>query len=187
MALRRLYLGIITALIAGCATTPYHEFDSSVNFAGWKSFEWRSPEHFGEKVNDPILDSALLSQRMETAINGSLTARGYNSNAENPDFIVTYHAAKDLDIDNSGPTFSFGIYRGWSHLNTGMLFDNRPRIREQGVLIIDVIDARTEKLAWRGWREVPLTQDYFRGEKVIETVQNILSAFPPEQDAGNTR
>lgn len=172
---------LVMAVLAGCAT-PRHEFNPEADFNAFREFTFRMPEYEGEKVSDPILDSPLLGNRVRNAVTTELTRRGYSINDENPDFIVTYHAAKDFDVDNSGPRFNVGFHRGWNNIHTGILFDTWPRVSKEGVLIIDIIDAETGTLAWRGWRELPLNQRNFDSEQVNRSTASILSVFPPEQD-----
>lgn len=173
---------LIIAVLAGCAMSPRHEFDPETDFDAFREFTFRMPEYADEKVSDPILDSPLLGNRVREAVTAELSRRGYSVNDENPDFIVTYHAAKDFDVRDTGPRFNVGFYRGWNHIHTGVLFDSWPRVSKEGVLIIDIIDAETGTLTWRGWRELPLNQRNFDSEQVRRSAANILSAFPPGQD-----
>lgn len=182
----RLLLSLASLLlIGGCSVTPSHEFDATADFASYQAWRWQAPDYAKGDVSDPILDSELLGKRVEAAVDATLETRGFTRNAGKPDFVVTYHTSKDLELYDSGPSFSIGLHQGWSRFHTGVMYDTRPTMSKRGVLIIDIIDADSDELVWRGWRELPLSQSNFDTEQVNRSVREILSAFPPE--TSNTR
>ncbi|MDX1442208.1 MAG: DUF4136 domain-containing protein [Gammaproteobacteria bacterium] len=183
MKLRPLFSIALTTcamlLLAACSRMPMHEFDPEANFDNYQSWRWQAPEYGNGDVADPILDSPLLGKRVEAAVNEILGGRGFSRDAEHADFVVTYHTSKDFDLYDNGPSFSIGLAQGWRHFHTGVVYDTRTRVDKKGVLIIDIIDAETDALAWRGWTTLPLAQEYFDSPKLLGSVRDILAAFPP--------
>lgn len=179
MYARLSFLLCCLSLLAACTITPRHEFDPAVDFGRYQSYSWKAPDYGDGKVSDPILDSELLGRRVEAAVDAELQARGFRRSTESPDMIVTYHTSKDFEYRRSGPRFSVGIHQGYGHFHTGLLLDDWGTMKKEGVLIVDIIDAESSELVWRGWRELPLVQEYFNSERVNSTVASILSAFPP--------
>ena len=184
MKYRTFLLGLATLLIiGGCTLAPRHEFDPSADFTSYQQWRWRAPDYGNGDVSDPILDSPLLGKRVAAAVDSALTARGFQRDSDNADFVVTYHTSKDLEFFDRGPSFSIGLHHSLDHFHTGLLYDTRPTMSKRGVLILDIIDADSNELVWRGWRELPLSQENFDAERVTRSVRDILSAFPPEAGA----
>lgn len=176
--------GLLTlafVLLAGCATRPPHEFDSAANFTAFKTFKWLEPAYGGEDVtvSHPVLQSPLLGQRVERAAIAALEAKGFRQVEDNPDFLVTFHTAESETERHHGGYVQLGYGRFSPHWGSAVLLDMTPRNFKEGTLIIDIVDASTEDLVWRGWRDAYLTQRNFNEEQVNETVRYILSAFPP--------
>lgn len=173
--------------MAGCSSVPPHEYDPEADFSALERWQWKTPEYGNGDVADPILDSQLLGMRVEMAVDAALGARNYTRDSDNPDFTVTYHTSKDFELFEQGPRFSVGLHQVWDHMHTGLIYDSRTRttMNKKGILIIDVHEGDGGKLIWRGWATLPLEQEYFKSEKLTETVARILSNFPPE--VGNER
>lgn len=173
---------LLIATLAGCATGPRHEFDERADFSQMQTFSWLEPE-YGDRdvsVSDPVLDSPLLGRRVKNALMDTLQERGYRYVEEDPDFFVTYHTAEAEQERRSGSYMSLGYGHGRSpFFGTGVLLDMTPRSFREGTLIIDVVDAETDELVWRGWNDAVLNQRNFDQERVNETVRFILGAFPP--------
>lgn len=175
----RTLLALFSSLIAvGCATTVNTEFDRSVDFAQYNTFYWLTPE--AQPVRDPILDSQILDRRVQTSVITALIDNGFQESAKNPDFFVTYHAASSTRLRAS----AFGGGVGYSHFHPSwshaMIID-APVVRsyELGMLLIDIVDRRTDTLIWRGWSADLLTPQNFSDEAVNAIVRKILAKFPP--------
>lgn len=177
MCMKRFLTVIFAAiLLAGCASTPMVEFDQKANFSDFETFSWRMPEY--GKVEDPILDSPLLGQKVRTAAVAALQARGFSYQEQAADFIVTYHTAEKEKLSDSGMRLGFATGY-WSRGSIIYSFGSGTSSYEEGILIIDILDADSGNLVWRGWRGMRLNQTNFNDGNVREEVELILSAFPP--------
>lgn len=180
-----LFSGLAVILLAACATRPPHEFDRQANFAELRSFQWLEPEYTQEGVNvsHPVLDSPLLGRRVKQAVVSALEAKGYRqAEAEaEPDFYVTYHTAQSRqEYRRGGGSYmqlGYGTFR--PRFGTSVVVDMWPRTFNEGTLIIDIVEAETGNLVWRGWRDTELTRRNFDEARVNEAVRYVLSAFPP--------
>lgn len=168
-------------LVAGCASRPPHEYDSSADFAGLETFQWLEPQYGDEgvSVSHPVLQSPLLGQRVRRATVAALEAKGYRAVEENPDFLVTFHTAESESQQRHGGYVQLGYGRYSPRWGSAVLLDMTPRTFQEGTLIIDIVDAETEDLIWRGWRDAYLNQRNFQDERINEAVRFVLSAFPP--------
>ncbi|HET9680119.1 MAG TPA: DUF4136 domain-containing protein [Gammaproteobacteria bacterium] len=186
---RLILVAAAVALLAGCAPFVKTEYDAAANFSALDSFAWQAPER--DKLEDPILDSPLMDEKVQAAVISTLTARGYErTRAENADFLVTYHTVRQLEEVPGGVHTGFGFYYGpwWGYrapFGSTIIVTNDSDTYEAGVLIIDIVNARTDELMWRGWRSKGLNQDNFSPEGVAEIVTEILAQFPPGYDPEN--
>lgn len=177
------YVGLVFlfGLLAGCTSSIHYEFNNA-NYAQWRTFYWRSPRR--QKIRNPILDSQILTARVEQAVMQVLTNRGYRatSNVKNADFIVTYHATTSMN-SYAQPSSSIAVsYNNWYPFYGGPIFvNNYPGVQQaQSDLIIDVISVAKHQLVWRGWVRQPLTQQAYSKKAVMRAIYRIFKRFPPE-------
>ena len=167
--------------LAGCAPRIYTEQDDQASFGGFHSYAWVAPAP-GKNVKDPILDSQILEGRVHRAVTAELKNRGFEEVAAdaNPDFVVTYHTSNKEKIESTGPSFSFGFVdafpRGFGAVAVPVGGDVQSR--EEGTLMLDVIDGKSKRLVWRGWTKGWVSQDSYTDEAVKSAVQQILAKFP---------
>lgn len=189
MRLSRLFV-LLAVVLVTTACTPWvkTEFNPSANFSQLQTFAWVAPKH--GKVGDPILDSQLLDERVHDAVNRTLTARGFEPGAaDSADFLVTYHTTKSTEVRSSPFAAGVGVGRYWRDpfltpypFYGSVVIASDVQSYDEGTLIIDLIDARTHKLIWRGWRTHALVQKYFDAAAVQATVKEILDHFPPGRE-----
>ncbi|MGH8307115.1 MAG: DUF4136 domain-containing protein [Gammaproteobacteria bacterium] len=172
---------ILVLVLAACAPRVFVEQDNAASFSNLHTFTWVSPP-IGP-VDNPILDSQILEERVKRAVIGDLTARGYAEAAtgQSPDFTVTYHTVSKQKLESSGSSFSvgFGGFFPYGYGNVAVPVGNTVQTREQGTLMLDIIDGRTKRLVWRGWTKDWISQDNYSEKAVNEDVQKILAKFPP--------
>ena len=142
-----LALLLIAALVlSGCATMRIGSYvGRGIDFRAYQTWDWGPADAL--PTGDPRLDNnAFFADHFEGAVEKNLAARGYARAAASPDLLVHYHAsiAQRMDIDaidrQQGYCFDEGC-------------DPRVFVYEAGTLIIDIVDARTHRLLWRGWAE----------------------------------
>ncbi|MDE2196185.1 MAG: DUF4136 domain-containing protein [Gammaproteobacteria bacterium] len=181
-ALMKLLLMAVALLLVGCAPRVMVEHDSSAPFSDYHSFAWVSPPV--GPVKDPILDSQILDDRVKHAVIADLNARGYVETApdKSPDFIVTYHTVSKQKLESSGASFSFGFVDAFPSGFGSVIVPvgNNVESREQGTLMLDVLDGHNKRLVWRGWTRDWVSQDNYSEKAVSQAVQDILARFPPK-------
>jgi hypothetical protein len=168
-----------TLFLAACAPRVYVEQDSSAQLAGYHSYAWVNPPP-GGPVSDPILDSQILEGRVQRAVEADLKARGYAPAAEpaDADFLVTYHTSSRETIDSAGAGFGFGIVDTWPRGFGGVVVAPPVESREQGTLMLDVIDGKSKRLVWRGWTTGWVDQANYTDAAVATAVHRILDQLP---------
>jgi hypothetical protein len=177
--------------IVACASSPKigYDFDRGMDFSAYHTYAWLSGDQ--EKTGDRRADSSTVDMRIRIAVGTQLRLKGYQALAEGkPDFYVAYHVGlKDSSADISTQYYSDGM-AGHAFAYSA---DSRtagkaaPAVNETpsyltGSLLIDIIDAGSQKLVWRGSANGdvdPGLTSQQRDERTKAVVQSILSHFPP--------
>lgn len=151
----------ITILIAaGLAAAPAYaakpqiQWNSDYDFAAVSSFAWKeSPGSASLAQSDPFLHSHIVN-----AIEYQLTGSGLTEVESNPDVLVTYYGSTDTEVRLQSDSYGYGWGgyggAGWGYYGYGRVGPVSTTTRvveyERGTLVIDVIDASSNELVWRG-------------------------------------
>ena len=149
------------------------DYDRNANFNDYKSFAFYKPGIDKAEIND------LDKRRILRAIESELTAKGFTK-SENPDMLVSIFtkSREKINVYNDG----FGPYGygwGWYPWYWGSNYGTVSRTTE-GVLYIDLIDAKKKELVWQGQGTGYLSHDMDKKEERIkEFVSKVLEKYPP--------
>jgi hypothetical protein len=148
---RRLLFPAILAsafFVAGCATTRTGTFVATP-FDGGRYFTYDWGARDGLPTGDARLDdNAVFQDYVTGAIDGGLADKGLvrRESKAPADLLVHYHATVERRTVVRAPA------RGdFAHLSDAQAPHLEPF--DAGTLIVDLVDARTRKLVWRGWIE----------------------------------
>jgi hypothetical protein len=143
--------------LASCApiTVGAHRA-SDVDFSGYHSFAWGPADAL--PTGDPRLDNnPFFHDYLQGAVERHL--RGHAivlvGTSDRPDLLLHYHATVAQRIDVA----SLRERQGQSgHYGEPSIGDSEPLIRgyDESTLVLDMIDARTGRLVWRGWAQESL-------------------------------
>jgi len=181
-------------LMASAACAPAlkvgYDYDRDANFTAYHTYDWLSGEQ--EKTGDMRTDNSAVDMRIRMAVGAQLLSKGYRRlYDEKPDFYVTYHIGlKDMAPTVSTQYYSNGMAgRPFSYsADTRSTGSEKPTINEApayltGSLLIDIIDAASNQLVWRGIAaaevDTALTSAE-RDERTRTIVHKMLSHFPPQ-------
>ena len=164
--------GLVTLLLAlnGCATMQVRTYVApGLTLPEHRAYNWASNEP--RPTGDPRLDSnRFFEERVRSAIEKQLKARGFEK-TPTPELWLHYHAAVRQNVYVSGCE-RLGDDRE----------DCRPEVYDAGTLLIDLVDAKTNRLLWRGWAEGSIDgviddQEWME-QRIDETVARILKQLP---------
>ena len=164
-----LLAAIVVAMVfaPGCSSISVNQdFNPDFDFANWKTYGFI-----------PIPESAGIDQlsadKLSNAVKRELNAKGYKD-SEPSDFGVAFHFGKKTVTDVQ----SYGY--GWWGYGGGVDVSQY----EQGTLIIDLIDMKTNKLEWRGTAQGALPDNpdmQTRTAGIDSAVAQMLAPFPPDK------
>ncbi len=150
----------------------YIDYDKDAIQNDYKTFQWIISEETS------VIDSSpLMHSRIVNAIEYHLTQRGMIEVRENPDVHVTYHTNEKKEMQLHTSTFGYGYGSGmyWHRGYGGAMGASsitRAYTYTKGTLIIDIWDARSEKLVWRGSSTAVVKENPEAAAKQIQKVVN---------------
>lgn len=158
LAMMLLAMGSSTSALA---STVKHDFDRTMDFSNWSTVAWSASTG---------VPASLPERRIQRALEDGFRAKGYTfvTTPALADFVITYHAGawRDVQVDHRyyGPRFG------------GQLRVDRIPM---GVLVLDVFERATGRLAWRGSVSDALADDPAQADKrTAKAVAKLLKPFP---------
>ena len=168
---------MMSATLAGCATMSVSShLQRDIDFIEYVTYDFGARDHF--PVGDPRLDNnPFFRDYVEGAIEKQMAAKGYElAVTGRPDLLLHYHASVSQRIDVYQADAAHGYYPGPA------LTESQTRAFEQGTLILDVVDARTDRVIWRGWAQDSMTgviDDQRRLERQVnEGITRMMRLLP---------
>lgn len=143
------------------------EFDQNADFSRFKTFAIR-----GGQLNskNPALNSELVQKRIEEDIERGLTSRGLTMVSGPADLNVRYHLGSSRKTELEA--YPAG-WRGWGTRVVRVPY-------AEGTLVIDLHDASTRALVWRGIATEEKSDPAKIEGKLDDMVRKSLEKYPPK-------
>lgn len=169
----RLSVAALAALaLTGCATTNVRSFvERGVDVQQYRTYSWGPARE--QATGDPRLDNnRFFQERIEAAIERNLNARGFEkARAGESDLLIRYYASVEQQVNANGADQPYTSCEGC-----------QPYVFDAGTIVIDLIDARTRRMVWRGWDEGSIDgvvdNQAWLEKRVDESVARIVERLP---------
>ncbi|MCK6460911.1 MAG: DUF4136 domain-containing protein [Planctomycetes bacterium] len=159
------------ALLAACSSvSTNYDYDMSYDFSKLKTYRWADIP--AKSDADP-----LVVQRVGSAVESGLKAKGYAQAEGAPDFLVATYVGRRTRIQVTDWGYGYGPRGHWYGGGGVDVYEY-----EEGSLIIDIVDAKTRQLAWRGTAigiVDPSATPEEKTERINDAVARIFEDFPP--------
>jgi hypothetical protein len=165
-----------TLAIAGCASMNVSSHvQRGLDIDRYHTYDWGPADAL--PAGDPRLEhDPFFQDHLRGEVEKAMALRGFTwSTADGPDLLLHYHAniTERLDVDR------LDVQRGYCGENG---CDVPTLHYEAGTLVIDVIDARTNRLIWRGWaqravKDMLANQDTM-ARQINEAIARMFEEFP---------
>jgi hypothetical protein len=134
------------------------DFDHQANFAQYKTYSWQEV-----KTADPLWES-----RIKSAVDGQLVLKGWTRLDSGGD--VTIVAIGTTQTQRTLQTFYDGFGGGWRWRGFGGMSEATTTERDykEGTLVVDLYDAKTKQLIWRGSAEDTLSNKAEKNERNLD-------------------
>jgi hypothetical protein len=147
------------------------DFDHNANFAQYKTYSWREIK--------PA--NSLWDARIKNAVGAQLAAKGWTQVENSGD--VSIVAIKTTQTQRTLQTFYDGMGGGWRWRGFGGMGEATTTEQDykEGTLVVDMYDASSKQLIWRGSAEDTLSDKAEKNEKSLDKgVAKMFKEFPPE-------
>lgn len=164
------------------------DYDEATNFTQYQTWSWYQDQPVA-KSDSTRGYSTFLDKRIKTAVENEMARRGFQkaTSRNQADMLLAY----DVSIDNvqrvrpdyiSVPMIGYGYYYGYRYAYTYNRLYNNTTVQEYqaGTIILDIVDAKSNELVWRGTGQTSASEKSLTQEKVQEIVTQILAKYPPQ-------
>ncbi|MBF5026544.1 DUF4136 domain-containing protein [Planobacterium oryzisoli] len=173
---KSVFLLMISTAVLLFSCSPFQvqsDYAETAQFSTYDSYKLRIDDL---KLND------LDKDRVLNEVSKQLQAKGLKVD-NNPDLIINVKARhkKINEVQSSRP---FGMY-GWGSpwgwgVGMGRTWSSN---YNQGALVIDIIDAKTQKLVWQGIGEgISIDSPKAKQKQIPQIIEEIFSQYPPEKN-----
>jgi hypothetical protein len=151
------------------------EFDEGVDFSKFKTWSWGQVD---------VPENPKAEKRIRDDIETQLAAKDWKKTDEGPgDAVVSVHGVVK-DTDNYDVLYS-GWAPGWNWTGVGVGSGVGTTVQSKvrsGTLVLDIFDAASKSLVWRGTAEGtlgPPSEVEANLKKVDQAIEKLLKRFPP--------
>ena len=176
-------LGILALAACACASLSVSSFtEKGTDFSRYRTYTFAPPDT--ASTGDPRLDNnRFFNERVQAAIDKRLALRGFQkARGSRADTLVHYHANVNqrVELNDSGRSECAAVAATGN--GTTLPVNCQPYVYDAGTLLIDLVDARTRKLLWRGWAngrmDGVLANQEWMEQRIDESVTRILEKLP---------
>jgi hypothetical protein len=166
---------IVAAVAATFAQHVKTDFDHQTNFSQYKTYSWQqiSPAN------------SLWDARIKNAVDTQLAAKGWTKVDSGGDVAIV--AIKTTQTQRTLQTFYDGFGGGWRWRGFGGMGEATTTEEDykEGTLVVDIYNAKTKQLIWRGSAEDTLSDKEDKNEKNLDKgVAKMFKSFPPGSARG---
>ena len=151
------------------------DFDHQANFSQYKTYSWQEIK--------PA--NSLWDARIKNAVDAQLAAKGWTQVDNGGDVAIV--AIKTTQTQRTLQTFYDGMGGGWRWRGMGGFGQSTTTEQDykEGTLVVDLYDAKTKQLIWRGSAQDTLSDKATKNEKNLDKgVAKMFKAFPPGSAKG---
>jgi hypothetical protein len=150
------------------------DYDHAADFGAYRTYSWLRVE----------AGDSLWSDRIRQAVSEQLGTKGLTPQESGGDLSIA--AMGRTREEQSYSTFYNGIGGGWFWRGFGGPGMATTTVQETpvGTLTVDMFDAKTKKLVWRGTSTESLSNKPDKNTKKLdEAVANMFKKFPPKGES----
>lgn len=185
-----LVIGMLVLGFAGCSPsfTISTDYDDTTNFQQYQTWNWYQDQPIAKSDSNRRY-STFLDKRIKTAVENEMARRGFQRAAGTKKAAMLL--AYDVTIENvqrvhpdfvNFPGIGYGYWYGYRYAYTYNRLYNNTYVQDYqaGTIILDIVDAKSNELIWRGSGQATGGEKSLTQEKVQEMVNQILAKYPPQ-------
>jgi hypothetical protein len=151
------------------AQKPAIQWNNQYDFGAVETFAWQTTDQTLQEQN-PFMHSLI-----KNTLEAELATSGLTQVDANPDVWVNYHASSTTEVQLRSDSYGYGFgaygMGGWGYYGMGSMGSVSTTTRaveyQRGTLIVDIWDAATKELVWRGEVSDTLPDNPQKAEKLV--------------------
>jgi hypothetical protein len=163
-----------SVMLPGCNPTYIsHDYDYDADFSQYQTFAWYEQTTMTEGTPRNVQESGLFEARIKRAVNEGMTGKGLRRVESDPDLLMVYH----IGVQDITEIRTTGTGYGWDRNTRADQF-------QEGTFILDMLDAGTKRLVWRGIAEGVIDENPTPEKlekEVNDMVKRLLDKYPPPE------
>ena len=178
-------------LISSCGPTVNTAKKAPVDLDTYDTFAWLPSK---EEIKNPNYNDELVYTTIVDAVNTQMRQEGYSVEKQSPDILVNVKTMFDKETETVSdpvyasydyvypytyvdPFYEPYYYTGYADVPRVVGYDVDQITYTEGTFVIDLIDAETNKVVWRGWANDRIAPENLNSE-IRNYVQEIFEEFP---------
>jgi hypothetical protein len=170
-----LFVLSLVVLVAGCSSMrTSFDYDPTADFPQYATYAWMDRASSGP-AGSGAQPSDMTGKRVRMAMDDELARRGMTVDTTNPDLLIAYYVGVEEKVDVTD--WGYRYYGGWYGRDVDVYR------YQMGSIVLDMVDASTSELVWRG-----VVTDYVSEQKspqererqVREAAAALLANYPPK-------
>ena len=162
----------ITAGVAWAAEHVYTEMDPSFNPASYKTYYWAK--------TDPMPSNSIMNSRIMADVDAGMISRGWTKAPEGQAdlaVVVNVTTKPEQKLETFYTGWDGWAWGGWGPAETVV------RTYLKGTLVVDLFDANTKKLVWRGTADRTISDNPQKNaERVDKDIREMFGKKFIEED-----
>lgn len=151
------------------------DFAPDVDFGSFSTYVWDEPDT--RPVGDPRLENnPFFEQRLHDAIEREMSARGFQAAEADGGLTVHHHATVRPHVE----VYEADVAEGYAQPD--YVDGSRVIQYDEGTLLVDIADAETREVVWRGWAQfdisAALEDPEVMSERIDAAVEKMFESFP---------
>jgi len=185
-------IAAIAGICSGCTSMKVDHYRAeAADLKGYKTFAWMTGK--GERAIDTRVDGRFVRQILQDAVEKGLQERGLTK-ADKAGLQLGYHVALDdeLEMRTVGQAYNYDyvpryLYRPGTRrwVTSDVNLTTYTDVKETGTLVLDMVDAKSNKLVWRGSAQSQIDRadsSEDKEELIRAAVERILAGFPGDKE-----
>lgn len=146
-------------------------YDKSVDFSRFKTYFLIAGK---EQAPTPIVPALIAS-----GLDSALQAKGWTRAEKGEgDVAVVYNVARNSTVKSDTTYSGYGYVGGWGY--SGLTGSTSSARYTEGSLIIELFEASSKQLIWRGTASGALSDKLEKNEKKLsDSIEKMFKKFPP--------
>jgi len=163
-----------------------HDYDHSVDFSQYKTFDWVDNETIPIVSDNPLLteqfDLEEEDRKIRAQIEGQLEKKGFRKISDGePDFLVSYYAVGRTDLQSSQrDSAALPANVPYGHWRPFYTSSQDYRLKRKGTLTVDLVDRATNQLMWRGSATDTYSKPEDGPKRAKKSIDKMFKKFPPK-------